>query len=1292
MTVNRYGLGCLILAALLFAAAPASAQNTSIVGVVLDSDGAIVPGASVVAKNARTGATFEAVSSSSGNFTIPSVPTGNYTVTVSLTGFKTFVMTDVVATVGGPASVRASLAVGGQEETISVVANAELIQTQSSSVSTTINARQIVNLPLTSRAALDFVTLLPGVNTPGGNRDSTVNGLPKSQINITLDGINVQDNTLKGDRGGDGFFAIVNPRLDAVDEVTVSMAGIGAESSGQGAVQIQFVTRSGTNDFKGSLYHYLRKDEFNSNTFFNEQNNVAKAQLKQDQFGASIGGPIRIPGIIDGRNKAFFFVNMEEFRQPSDTTRQRTILSPQSQQGIFAYSVGGQVRTVNLLQLAAANGHLATMDPLMAKLLADIRSATGTTGTVTDLPDPAFQRYTFNVPVESKRRYPTVRLDWDISSKHRATLTSNYQKFTDFPDTLNGRDAQFPGFPVAAGQSSRRLGVSGSLRSNLGDNLVNELRVGGSGAPVDFFAEMNTSLWKGTPVGDQGGFALNFGAAPLNITNAAAAGNPQSRNASTRLVENKVNWLRGAHSLSFGGSYTDVKVWLKNQDLVPTVNFGVVSGDTADSMFNATNFPGASATNLNVARQLYAILTGRISSITGNGSLNESSGQYDYMGARMQRARLRDIGFFLQDNWRARSNLSVNLGLRYEIQTPFQALNNSYSIGTMESIWGVSGFAAGCDPSNATSQNCNLFKPGAPQGSRPTFRQLQKGEKAFNMDLNNIAPSVGFNWSPSVSGGLLRRILGEPGDSSIRGGISRSYSRAGMTDFTTALGANPGVTVTADRSLGLGNLGALPLLLRDSSRTGPPTFPSAPVFPMTDVVTQDINAFDPNLQTPHSDSWSIGWQRAVGKNMAFDLRYVGTRSRNLWRVYNYNEVNIVENGFLNEFRLAQQNLRANIAAGRGANFRYFGPGTGTSPLPIFLAYFAGLPAGLAGDPSRYGAAAFADNTFLTPLAIFNPLPRTAADALDADAGRRANALAAGLPANFLVANPDLLGGANVTGNGGGTNYHSLQFEVRRRFTNGFSLNASYALGRAEELAFYGFREGFKPRLDTGGVGGVTHAGKAFFSWELPIGKGRRIAGNAGGVLDRIIGGWQLHGSIRMQSGQLIDLGNVRMVGFDAKELRGMFKVRTVESAPGVLPKKRVWMLPQAVIDETVKAFSVSATSATGYGALGAPSGKYFAPANGPDCVEVSVDAGACGTRTLVVAGPMFRNVDLSLTKILNVVGRTRLEFRVEALNVFDRPNFVPVGGIGSNPNSYEVTGLTGANTARTVQLVSRFSW
>jgi hypothetical protein len=1306
----------LVLLAAALVGTTAQAQTTSVSGIVVDSDNRVVPGAAIVVKNARTGTTFETVSSAAGTFAIPAVPTGTYTITVSLPGFKTAVLTDVVANVGGPASVRATLEVGTQSEMISVEAKAELVQTQASAVSTTLEVNQITNLPLTSRSVLDFVTLLPGVNTPGGNRNSMINGLPQSQINITLDGINVQDNTLKGDRGGDGFFAIVNPRLDAIDEVTMSSAGLGAESSGQGALQIRFVTRSGTNQFQGSAYHYLRKDEFNANTWFNDRNNIAKPALLQNQFGMRVGGPITIPGLFNGRDRAFFFINYEEFRQPSDVTRNRTILHPLAQQGVFRYNVAGQVREVNLLSLAASSGQLSTADPAVAKLLSDIRAATGTTGRVIDLADPLFQRYSYNVPARAHNRYPTLKLDWDITSKHRASIATNYQRFLSVPDTLNGFDPQFPGFPATGSQSSERLGVSANLRSTLGSNLINDLLIGGSGAPVQFFKELNTGMWGGTSVADQVGHQLNIGGAPLNLTNAAPNPVPQSRNASVRTLENRVNWITGAHNLTFGASYSDIKLWLRNQTLVPTVNFGIVSGDPADALFNATNFPGASAANLTAARQLYAVLTGRISSITGNAGLNEDTGLYEYMGRRMQRARLRDLGFYVQDNWRIRPNLSLNLGLRYEVQMPFEALNNSYSSASLADAWGVSGLAAGCDASSVSRESCNIFKAGTLQGSKPQFVQLQKGVKAFNTDLNNIAPSIGFNWTPSASGGLLRTLLGQSGDTSIRGGFSRAFSRAGLTDFTTPLSNNPGVLITADRSAALGNLGPLPLVLRDRSRLGPPAFQERPIYPMTDVITGDVNTFDPNLKTPYSDSWSVGIQRAIGRDMAVEVRYLGTRSRDLWTVYNYNEVNFVDNGFLNEFKLAQQNLAANIAAGRGNTFAYTGV-PGTSPLPIFLAYLNGASAANAGDPSRYTSPAFADNTFRPTLARMNPNPRLAADTLDADAARRNNALAAGLPANFLVANPDLLGGANVTGNGGGTRYHSLQFELRRRFAKGLQFGSSYALAKADELAFYSFRKPFRWRPDAanarvnpvsgltvaaGGEGNVRHAFKAYWTWDLPFGKGRRFASGAGGVFDRIVGGWQIHGSARLQSGYPIDFGNVRLVGFDKNDLGKMFKLRTVDNPTGGTPRQRVYVLPQDVIDNTVKAFSVSETSPTGYGALGPPSGRYFAPANGPDCIELAGDNnfantdhlgfGDCGVHSVVASGPMFKNVDLSLTKIIRFVGRTRLEFHVEALNVFNTPNFIPVVGVGANPNDFEITQLTGANTARTVQLVTRFTW
>ena len=248
--------------------------TTSLSGTVTDTSGAIIPGANVVVKNVATATQFDAVSNESGFFTVPAVDPGTYTVTVTLMGSRPPSSTTCASTPATPATVKVALEVGGLEETVVVAGGAEIIQTQSAAVTSTIDTNQILKLPTGSRSALEFVTSLPGVNTPGGgSRDSTINGLPQSAINITIDGISAQDNHLKT---GDGFFARVSPRLDAIEEVTVSTAAQDAANTGQGAVQIRFVTRSGSNNFSGSGYYYLRHYKLNANTWFNNRDGVAE--------------------------------------------------------------------------------------------------------------------------------------------------------------------------------------------------------------------------------------------------------------------------------------------------------------------------------------------------------------------------------------------------------------------------------------------------------------------------------------------------------------------------------------------------------------------------------------------------------------------------------------------------------------------------------------------------------------------------------------------------------------------------------------------------------------------------------------------------------------------------------------------------------------------------------------------------------------------------------------------------------------------------------------------------------
>jgi hypothetical protein len=437
-----------------------------------------------------------------------------------------------------------------------------------------------------------------------------------------------------------------------------------------------------------------------------------------------------------------------------------------------------------------------------------------------------------------------------------------------------------------------------------------------------------------------------------------------------------------------------------------------------------------------------------------------------------------------------------------------------------------------------------------------------------------------------------------------------------------------------------------------------------------------------------------------------EARYVGTRHLQGWTEYNYNEINIVENGFLDEFKLAQQNLEANIAAGRGANFRYYGPGTGTAPLPIMLAYFSGLGAGQAGDPSKYSSSSFASSAFVNALAKYNPNPccitsssnPSFAYSLYNNSTFRANAIKAGLPVNFFQVNPDLLGGANITSNGGYTKYDSMQLEFRKRsLSGGFQFQASYTYGKAYESRRYSFRTPRVKTLQSGTLGGVMHALKGNWVYELPFGRGKRFGSNAGPMLHRLIGGWEFDGLARWQSGQLMDFGNVRLVGMSVDEFKKLVKLRVGSDG-------QLYMLPQEVIDETVKAFSVSATSSTGYGALGAPSGRYLAPANSVDCLETVPGYGDCGVQSLVAPGPPLVRFDLSVVKRTAIKGRVNFEFRAEMLNALNHPYFYPVTGMntytsnaspsdgnsfGSTPSNYRIT--TG-QTGREVQLVGRISW
>jgi hypothetical protein len=1301
--VSRLIWAVVFMAMIVMASPPAFAQGgatSTLTGTVVDTSGGVVPGADVVVKSVTTGTVYTAVSGTDGAFTIPAIPPGTYTATISLQGFKTVELKDIVINVAVGANVKAVLELGEIKETVVVTGATEIVQTQTTSVAATINMKQIANLPIVGRGAFDLVNYMPGVNsTTGSARDGTVNGLPQSSVNITLDGMNIQDNYAKS---WDGMFTRVSPRLDAVEEVTISTAASGADMSGQGAVQMRMVTRSGTNRYVGSAYYYFRRDWMNTNTWFNLHRNVdpmtsltpgkptAKPPVVQYQPGVRFGGPII-------KDKLFFFINYEWVKTPGTNGSTRTILSENAQQGLFQYGAGA----VNVLTVAAANNQLATIDPTISKLLAEIRSTT-TCGTCTlnaIAGDLTQQSLFWQQPTKGQTKYPTLRLDYNITAKHRVSASITQNHLISDPDTTNSAQMVFPGFPVHGLQDSYRWTAQLSLRSVLTKNMVNEVRLGGTGGATFFSPDLSTDMFSSDGIGNMNGYAIGLGNF-RSLSSPYPSSAHSAREGSTRVVEDTLSWLKGRHSLAMGASFTRGQVWQWNQQLVPTVGFGVVTGDSADTMFNTTNFPGASSTELGYARNLYALLTGRVSALGREARIGDDGTTYTILGPSNQYGRIWQIGSFLQDSWRLRPDLTVNGGLRWEVQLPFYSMNNSYSTSTVNDLFGITGPGSNLVVGSTQSNIGNMFQPGVLQGARPTYQMLEKGVDAYKTDWNNVAPSIGAAWTIGAEKGLWHSLLGAHGDSVIRGGYNIAYQRGGMSDFTEVYGGNPGILIDATRNSTNQNLGTLPLLLRSGDLSAP-NIPLTRTYPMS-VPSQssNIRIFDPNIRLPWAATGTLGIQRALAKNMALELRYIHSDSHDGWTLanltgqLNYNEVDITGNNFLNEFRLMQANYAVNSstinpATGKvyGNTFAYTGA-AGTSPLPIALANLNGLGGSTNyNDPAKYSGNNWTNSTLLNYLNAYNPNPQSFAGNLRTN--YKSNMIASGLPENFWVVNPDVTNAYVVT-NGLANKYNGIQAIFTRRMSNGLMVQGNYTFGKGDQSNFYSFLVPYVWRQQTysnsnAGSGNINHNLAVNWVYELPFGQGKPVASTAGPVLNRVIGNWSFAGTLRLSSGRKVDFGNVRLIGFTQSDLQSLLKVRMVTD-PSNQYRTLVYWLPQDIIDNTILAYS---TTAAGYSGA-APTGRYFAPANSPSCLETVSGYGDCGSRSVVVTGPHVFRVDVNFDKQIPIKGRVSAQFQIMIFNLFNNVNFNPVTGLGSTLSSYEITGAI--DQSRTMQLAFRVNF
>ncbi len=515
-----------------------------------------------------------------------------------------------------------------------------------------------------------------------------------------------------------------------------------------------------------------------------------------------------------------------------------------------------------------------------------------------------------------------------------------------------------------------------------------------------------------------------------------------------------------------------------------------------------------------------------------------------------------------------------------------------------------------------------------------------------------MAPNVSVAWRPDVDSGFLRAILGDPDQATLRAGYSIAYERQGMGIFTGQFGANPGSTLslTRDANTGLVPAGeSWPVLISQPSRLYNASFPATPTYPIVPRAARadSVDLFHPDIQVAAARTWTVSLQRALSTNMAVDVRYVGTRGVNQWTEVNYNERNLIENGFIDEFRLAMANLAANNAAGgtRAGSFAYFGSGSGTNPLPIYLAYLNGRAD--AANAAAYSGANWTNSTIAGRLVKAFPDPNGSATDLDGNATRRASAQSVGLAANLFVVNP-AVGNVNVYESEAFSDYHALQIELKRRLANGLQVNGSYQY--AYERGSQNLGEHFGRVLEP--TDNVRHAFKTQWNYAIPFGRDQRFGSNTHPLLNALIGGWEFNGNGRVQA-RTINFGNVRLVGMTIADLTSMYKYRRgFDSATG---EPIVTVLPDEVLLNTRRAWSFSTTSADGYSALGAPEGRYIAPPNTAGCQQLK--NGDCAPRSTIFRTPFFTRIDVGLGKRFPIRGSANVEVRLDVLNVFDNINF-----------------------------------
>ncbi|HXP84546.1 MAG TPA: TonB-dependent receptor [Bryobacteraceae bacterium] len=1147
--------------------AAASGQVTgSITGSVTDPSGAAVPKAKVslmLAGGARVVAETE--TTAQGLFSIETIRPELYDLKIEAAGFVAYTLRNMKVDPSRATDLPpVRLEVAANRTSVDVTAGLETVQVGGPEISTTVTVDQIKNLPVADRGPLAFIQTQAGVGATQYETD--IDGQRSSFSTVTLDGINIQDNYI---RTGGLDYVPNKLFLDQVKEFTVNTSNMSSVESG--ASQVNFSTPSGTNQFHGDVLWQNRNNSTAANDFFDNSDGVHLPRLNLNQGGGSVGGPIK-------HDRLFFYTNYEFYRLSSQTAVDQTILTATARQGIFKYvTAAGQVQQLNLLNYVGLQP-----DPAMAANLAQVPGPDKINNFRVGDSQPGqllnTGGYSFLVRDNVDEDNVTGRLDYYVAAKH--SIQASYawnREFVDRPDAGVG----YGTIPPVSNDNARNF-LSLAWRYSPSGSLTNEVRAGFNLAPATFSnsEKLPPYLIGGT-----------IWSSP--VATASANGLlPQGRNTRTYALQDNANWVHGRHTVSFG--FQTQLVYVRTYDYsgtVPQYNVGITSSQQQNNLLFSTDLPGLNSSNdLNTANLLLASLAGLLDNAGVTYNVNSRTSGYVPGAPYLRHWNFNNYAFYGMDQWKLPKRVTLTAGVRWDYYAP---PNERDSLELQPVL--LNGDA-----------RTTLLNP----NGTLNFVGNSVGRPYYNKDLTNFAPNVGLAWD----------VFGN-GKSSMRAGYGIHYvNDENLTVAEAYTFTNPGLQGFNDQFDLSGFI------------SKPPALPAPPYqVPLTFFQGYQQNPevyygmIDPGLRTPYVQEWNFSLQQEIKGNI-IDARYVGNHATKLLRGFDYNQEDIVTNGFLADFLKAQSNGNLALAAGDGFSPAYNAKIPGSQPLPVFAKLFKG---GLLTDPTyktliQQGQAG--ELGFQYQLAGENG------------------------SLNFFP-NPNAFASTFVT-NFSNSTYDALQLETRRRLKNGLSYQVNYTFSKwlsdaagVDQVRYEPFLDINNPKIEKARTPtDLTHQFKANYIYELPMGPGHRFTKKG---WDRALSGWKTSSNLFWISGnpfsmysgygttlsQLDSGTNEAVTSLSKGQLDTLLQFRMTGGGPYMV-----------------------AASAIGPDGRGAVANQGQAPFTG----EAFFNPGAGQVGTLqkrMFTGPSVFNWDAAVIKETPLREHVALELRVEALNVFNHPTF-----------------------------------